>query len=146
MLAAVDGGGEEALEIRSRIPEPRQWSAEAPHLYDLLLTLKDRDGADRLDGRCARWLREEAGLEGGRLLRADLWVRDGSTGSKLAGAGVLIINPPFTLAQELAEVMPWLCASLAQEAGAHWRLESPDDRGQWVDRSANDGEGSGARG
>ena len=44
VLAAVDGEGEEELEIRSRIPEPRQWSAEAPHLYDLLLTLKNADG------------------------------------------------------------------------------------------------------
>jgi 23S rRNA (adenine2030-N6)-methyltransferase len=57
------------------------------------------------------------------VLRADLWVRDLEAEGKLAGAGVVVVNPPFTLEEDLVTVMPWLCDLLKQEAGAGWRVD-----------------------
>jgi 23S rRNA (adenine2030-N6)-methyltransferase len=58
-----------------------------------------------------------------RLVTADLLVR---TPDKwvpgLPGAGIVAINPPYTLAQDLAVLLPWLAATLAQGEGAHHRL------------------------
>jgi 23S rRNA (adenine2030-N6)-methyltransferase len=58
-----------------------------------------------------------------RLVTADLLVR---TPDKwipgLPGAGIVAINPPYTLAEELAVLLPWLAATLAQGEGAHHRL------------------------
>lgn len=41
---AVTGGAEEILELSAAVSSPRQWSAEHPYLYTLLLTLKDEHG------------------------------------------------------------------------------------------------------
>lgn len=55
------------------------------------------------------------------LLRADLWVDTPRREGKLTGSSVLIINPPYGLAEGLAEALPPLAAKLSQ--GAHgWRL------------------------
>ncbi|MBE3070815.1 MAG: DUF4981 domain-containing protein, partial [Planctomycetes bacterium] len=42
---AVDGGGAATVELAMPVEAPRKWSAEAPYLYTLLVTLKDADGA-----------------------------------------------------------------------------------------------------
>jgi len=41
----------------------------------------------------------------------------------LAGAGVVVINPPFTLEAQLLELLPWLTETLATGEGAGWRLD-----------------------
>jgi 23S rRNA (adenine2030-N6)-methyltransferase len=44
-------------------------------------------------------------------------------GFGLMGSGVFIINPPYTLHDQLQTVMPWLTSALAQYQGAHFRLD-----------------------
>ncbi len=44
-------------------------------------------------------------------------------GFGLMGSGVFIINPPYTLHEQLQTVMPWLTSTLAQYKGAHFRLD-----------------------
>ena len=44
-------------------------------------------------------------------------------GFGLAGSGVFIINPPYTLHDELLELLPWLVETLGQYDGANYLLE-----------------------
>ncbi len=45
-------------------------------------------------------------------------------GYGLHGSGLFIINPPWTLAAELRDVMPWLVRTLGQDAAARFTLET----------------------
>ncbi len=57
-------------------------------------------------------------------LHATLTVqRPDAKGFGLAGSGMFVINPPFTLFDELKMVLPWLAKTLAQYEGANWQLE-----------------------
>jgi 23S rRNA (adenine2030-N6)-methyltransferase len=44
-------------------------------------------------------------------------------GFGLAGSGILVINPPYTLNAQLRSVLPWLVQQLGQYPGAHHGLE-----------------------
>ena len=44
---------------------------------------------------------------------------------KLGGAGVVIANAPFGVAEHLRAALPWLCELMKQGDGAGWRTESP---------------------
>jgi 23S rRNA (adenine2030-N6)-methyltransferase len=46
-----------------------------------------------------------------------------SLGFGLAGSGVFIANPPYTLHDELAALLPWLVEVLGQYDGANYLLE-----------------------
>jgi 23S rRNA (adenine2030-N6)-methyltransferase len=57
-------------------------------------------------------------------LNVSLSVRvPGSDGFGMHGSGMFIINPPWTLHETLAEIMPWLVPVLGQDAGAGFVLE-----------------------
>ena len=64
----------------------------------------------------------EASAQGAKaMLRADLWIDAPQPTGKLAGSSLLLINPPFGLAEELRTSLPQLTERLA--AGlAGWRL------------------------
>lgn len=47
-------------------------------------------------------------------------------GYGLHGSGMFILNPPWMLAAALKETMPWLKATLGQDDGARYTLESQD--------------------
>ncbi len=64
---------------------------------------------------------KEAGI--GKLMRTELWVRGPGVGSGFRGSGLIIRNPPFTLAGELEIMLPALTQILAQGEGAGWRVE-----------------------
>jgi 23S rRNA (adenine2030-N6)-methyltransferase len=85
--------------------------------------LKDLWASERFDVGLAEWLFEEKLATPEKLLRADLWVRDLESEGKLAGAGVVIVNPPYTLEGQLLALLPWLAETLAQGEGAGWRLD-----------------------
>lgn len=85
--------------------------------------LKDLWASERFDVGLAEWLFEEELATPEKLLRADLWVRELENEGKLAGAGVVVVNPPFTLEQHLLALLPWLAKTLAQGEGAGWRLD-----------------------
>ena len=59
-----------------------------------------------------------------RTLVAELWVRDLKTEKGLNGSGMIVVNPPFTLADELTNVLPELTKLLAQDKGAGFRVET----------------------
>jgi len=44
-------------------------------------------------------------------------------GFGLAGSGMFILNPPYTLHAQLLEVLPWLTEVLGQYDGANYLLE-----------------------
>ena len=50
-----------------------------------------------------------------------------SQGFGLAGSGVFVINPPFTLHDELLTVLPYLTEALGQYEGANYLLEQRRD-------------------
>jgi len=85
--------------------------------------MKDLWSLDRFDEGLAEWLVTERDVEPSAILRADMWVRDLQSEGKLAGAGIVIINPPHTLEADLLALMPWLCEVLKQGDGAGWRLD-----------------------
>ena len=57
------------------------------------------------------------------FLRADLWVRALGQPGKLAGAGLIFLNPPYGVRESLEAVLPALAETLAQGDGAGWRLD-----------------------
>ncbi len=88
--------------------------------------LKDVAAVEAFDGELATMLIEEMGLAPDKLLVADLWVRALGQPGPLAGAGVVVVNPPFGLNERLEDAMPWLSQLLDQapddEDGGGWRL------------------------
>ncbi|MFD1704361.1 23S rRNA (adenine(2030)-N(6))-methyltransferase RlmJ [Methylopila henanensis] len=60
----------------------------------------------------------------GKLLRVELMVREPSDPRLLSGSGLVIANPPWTLADELRSGLPDLAAALAQSAGARAAVET----------------------
>ena len=44
-------------------------------------------------------------------------------GFGMFGSGMFVINPPFVLAEQLQQTLPFLCECLAQDAHAHFTLE-----------------------
>jgi 23S rRNA (adenine2030-N6)-methyltransferase len=56
-------------------------------------------------------------------LQVELQVRQ-PTGSGMYGSGVYVINPPWTLPQQLESILPTLRDRLAVDAGARFSLDS----------------------
>jgi len=71
----------------------------------------------------AAFYRAIGGLALDKTLRAELLVRAPSDVSKLNGCGLFIVNPPWTLKDKLAALLPFLAERLAKGAGAEYRLE-----------------------
>jgi 23S rRNA (adenine2030-N6)-methyltransferase len=58
-----------------------------------------------------------------RILRIEQWIRAPGGDGPLAGAGMLVVNPPWTLHDDLAAVMPELAGLLADGPGAGGRVD-----------------------
>ena len=58
-----------------------------------------------------------------RVLRVEQWIRRLGGDGPLSGAGLLVVNPPWTLADELRTALPALTALLAAGDGAGWRCD-----------------------
>lgn len=100
----------------------RRWPAGS---YFLWRPLKDVRQAAAFDAALASSLAEAAKITPDKLLVADLWTRDLTSEGGLAGAGLVMVNPPYQVREKLAVLMPWLARLMAQGEGAGWRLESP---------------------
>ncbi len=57
------------------------------------------------------------------VLRAELFVEAPRPAARLAGSGLLVLNPPYALLDQLKVLMPFLPARLARGAGASYRLD-----------------------
>ncbi len=100
--------------------------------YLLWRPIKDMEQVEAFDGELASHLIEEAGVPPEKLLVADMWVRPIRPDGPLAGAGLVVVNPPFGLEEKLAVAMPWLANLMDQTPdedppGAGWRLVSPTE-------------------
>jgi 23S rRNA (adenine2030-N6)-methyltransferase len=63
----------------------------------------------------------EAGIP--KILRAELRVKRLTEQGGLAGSGVIIVNPPWKLADELRVLLPWLDGLLKQDEGHGWNVD-----------------------
>jgi 23S rRNA (adenine2030-N6)-methyltransferase len=65
----------------------------------------------------------------GKCLRLEFSVAPQAAGAGLTSAGLLIVNPPWTLAGELRTILPELEKPLGQGGAGRFRLETPKPRG-----------------
>ncbi len=86
-------------------------------IYALWYPIKRGPG---MDGPLARF----AASLGREALRLEVLVADPAGRAGLAGSGLLVVNPPWTLAEEAGTLLPALAARLAQEPGAGFRCEA----------------------
>lgn len=63
----------------------------------------------------------EAGLP--KVLRIELNVRPADNQLGLNGSGLMLVNPPWPLWEELETALPWLAAALAQSGGGDYRMD-----------------------
>lgn len=63
----------------------------------------------------------EAGLP--KVLRIELNVRPADNQLGLNGSGLMLVNPPWPLWEELETALPWLAAVLAQSGGGDYRMD-----------------------
>lgn len=101
----------------------RKW---ATGMFLLWYPIKDRAGPDELAGALRRWRPAGASARAApntaKILRAELeWPPDGA--GRLNGAGLIIINPPWCLADELAQLLPLLRQVLGPVSGGRAKLD-----------------------
>ncbi|MBD9515574.1 23S rRNA (adenine(2030)-N(6))-methyltransferase RlmJ [Pseudomonas sp. PDM22] len=53
-----------------------------------------------------------------KMLRVELCVHPAETADRLNGSGLVIVNPPWPLDEELRGLLPWLAETLAQSEGS----------------------------
>jgi 23S rRNA (adenine2030-N6)-methyltransferase len=66
-----------------------------------------------------------AGPSPGKCLRLEFSVAPQTAGAALTSAGLLIVNPPWTLGGELKAILPELEKPLGQGGASRFRLETP---------------------
>lgn len=76
------------------------------------------------DRRTADWLHRKFRQTGiGRLLAMELSVLP-ETGEKgMSGSGMIVVNPPWRLDEQMKTLLPWLHAALSPQGEGGWRLE-----------------------
>ncbi|MDB5635653.1 MAG: rRNA ((2030)-N(6))-methyltransferase RlmJ, partial [Bradyrhizobium sp.] len=91
--------------------------------YLLWYPVKSRRATDSL----ARHVAEVVGTATppGECLRLEFSVAPQATGAALASAGLLVVNPPWTLIGELKAILPELEMPLGQGGAARFRLQMP---------------------
>jgi 23S rRNA (adenine2030-N6)-methyltransferase len=91
--------------------------------YLLWYPVKSRRATDTL----ARHVADAVGTATppGKCLRLEFSVAPQATGTALASAGLLVVNPPWTLMGELKAILPELEKPLGQGGAGRFRLEMP---------------------
>jgi 23S rRNA (adenine2030-N6)-methyltransferase len=91
----------------------RKW---ATGTYLAWYPIKDRHDAEAFGRRVSR-----TGIP--KMLRAELTIAPGRTTERLAGTGLIVINPPWTLEAELAVLLPALAQVLGRDRPGTFRLD-----------------------
>jgi 23S rRNA (adenine2030-N6)-methyltransferase len=91
--------------------------------YLMWYPVKSRRVTDRLARQVAETA--DAGPSPGKCLRLEFSVAPQSAGTALASAGLLVVNPPWTLMGELRAILPELEKPLGQGGAGRFRLEMP---------------------
>lgn len=58
-----------------------------------------------------------------KVLRVELNVRPADTSLGLNGSGLMLVNPPWPLWEELEQVLPWMARQFAQSGAGDWRMD-----------------------
>ncbi|HIZ50147.1 MAG TPA: 23S rRNA (adenine(2030)-N(6))-methyltransferase RlmJ [Candidatus Pseudomonas excrementavium] len=58
-----------------------------------------------------------------KVLRVELNVRPADTSLGLNGSGLMLVNPPWPLWEELEQVLPWMARHFAQSGTGDWRMD-----------------------
>jgi 23S rRNA (adenine2030-N6)-methyltransferase len=90
--------------------------------YLLWYPVKSRRATDELARHVADVI--AASKPAGKCLRLEFSVAPQETGGGLASTGLLIVNPPWTLAAELKTILPELEKPLGQGGAGRFRLET----------------------
>ncbi|HEV7334825.1 MAG TPA: 23S rRNA (adenine(2030)-N(6))-methyltransferase RlmJ [Bosea sp. (in: a-proteobacteria)] len=93
------------------------WRKWPTGTYALWYPIKDRRAADGLVSAIS-----DAGI--GRLLRLEIDVDRSEAAGGLGATGLLVVNPPWLLAQEAEILLPALCERLAQGPRPRYRCEA----------------------
>jgi len=116
-LVLIDPPFEEAEDFarlaRALEAACRKWASGT---YLLWYPIKTQNAPDAL----ARWL-ARAGIP--KILRAELRVAVLKEDGPLGGCGLVVVNPPWTLAGELATLLPEIAATLAVNGKGRHRLD-----------------------
>jgi 23S rRNA (adenine2030-N6)-methyltransferase len=91
--------------------------------YLLWYPVKSRRATDDLARHVAALV--GAGPSPGKALRLEFSVAPQAAGAPLASAGLLMVNPPWTLMGELKAILPELEKPLGQGGAGRFRLETP---------------------
>ncbi len=75
------------------------------------------------DGLSGYVAREAQALAIPKMMKVELLVRKAVPEGGLAGAGLILVNPPWPLADELSLLGPALCGRLKQSDDASWSLD-----------------------
>ena len=92
-------------------------------IYVIWYPAKSRRATDELAQLVAR--AAAAAKPQGKCLRLEFSVAPQADGATLTSAGLLIVNPPYTLQSELKTILPELEVPLGQGGAARFRLEVP---------------------
>lgn len=85
-------------------------------LYALWYPIKDVADVDKFVA-----LLQASGI--GKILRLELTIRQPSNPPRLHGTGMIVINPPFVLEEEMRVLMPVLAEVLSDEGRGQWIIE-----------------------
>src|SRR6202142_89183 len=88
--------------------------------FMLWYPVKSRRGTDELAGQVAQAIGEAR--PPGKCLRVEFSVAPQTAGQRLTSAGLLVVNPPWTLAAELKTILPELEKPLGQGGASRFRL------------------------
>ena len=91
--------------------------------YLLWYPVKSRRATDSLARHVAQAVGGGPSL--GKCLRLEFSVAPQNAGTNLTSAGLLIVNPPWTLAGELRTILPELERPLGQGGAGRYKLETP---------------------
>jgi 23S rRNA (adenine2030-N6)-methyltransferase len=85
-------------------------------IYALWYPIKDRKAVDGF--------RKDLQASGiAKVLDIELTVRPTSETPRLDGSGMIVVNPPYRLDDELKAILPTLAELLSQASGGGWRVE-----------------------
>lgn len=91
----------------------RKWASGLAMIW---YPVKNRRAVADFEARC-----RESGF--GKVLVVELHVDEITTDGPLAATGLMLANPPWTLADEMTSLLPELCVCLARGTTARWRVD-----------------------
>lgn len=69
------------------------------------------------------WLGTLRDLNIANMMSAELTIRPPNAVQTLNGCGMVIVNPPYTLEEELTQILPFLAKTLGEDRKGGWRLQ-----------------------